>query len=102
MGIQIDPFESNQFIIMERLRDSMSSIFSSKFRFIIYIVVGFVLIIVCALLTGATMPLMIDNFRYQGRGGYEAGGILGMQLGIIGVILIVLIIEVLRTKTEEN
>lgn len=80
----------------------MSSIFSSKFRFIIYIVVGFVLIIVCALLTGATMPLMIDNFRYQGRGGYEAGGILGMQLGIIGVILIVLIIEVLRTKTEEN
>jgi len=87
---------------MERLRDSMSSILNSKFRFIIYIVVGFVLIIVCAVLTGATMPLMIDNFRYQGRGGYEAGGVLGMQLGIIGVILSVLIIEVLRTKTEEN
>tara|TARA_B100001559_G_scaffold183592_1_gene153707 strand:+ start:370 stop:633 length:264 start_codon:yes stop_codon:yes gene_type:complete len=84
------------------LRDSMSSILNSKFRFIIYIVLGFVLIIVCALLTAATMPLIIDNFTYQGQGGYEGGGVLGMQLGIIGVILSVLIIEVLRTKTEEN
>ena len=80
----------------------MSSILNSKFRFIIYIVLGFVLIIVCALLTAATMPLIIDNFTYQGKGGYEGGGVLGMQLGIIGVILSVLIIEVLRTKTEEN
>ena len=80
----------------------MSSILKSKFRFIIYIVLGFVLIIVCALLTAATMPLIIDNFTYQGQRGYEGGGVLGMQLGIIGVILSVLIIEVLRTKTEEN
>ena len=80
----------------------MSSILNSNFRFIIYIVLGFVLIIVCALLTAATMPLIIDNFTYLGQGGYEGGGILGMQLGIIGVILSVLIIEVLRTKTEEN
>ena len=80
----------------------MSSILNSKFRFIIYIVLGFVLIIVCALLTGATMPLIIDNFTYQGQGGYEGGGVLGMQLEIVGVILSVLIIEVLRTKTEEN
>lgn len=80
----------------------MSSILNSKFRFIIYIVLGFVLIIVCALLTAATMPLIIDNFTYQGQRGYEGGGVLGMQLGIIGVILSVLIIEVLRTKTEEN
>lgn len=80
----------------------MSSILNGKFRFIIYIVLGFVLIIVCALLTAATMPLIIDNFTYQGQRGYEGGGVLGMQLGIIGVILSVLIIEVLRTKTEEN
>jgi hypothetical protein len=78
----------------------MSSILDSKFRFIIYIVVGFVLIVACAILTGATMPLIIDNFTYQGRGGYEGGGVLGMQLGILGVILSVLIIEVVRTKTE--
>tara|TARA_B110000211_G_scaffold230227_1_gene289389 strand:- start:2512 stop:2817 length:306 start_codon:yes stop_codon:yes gene_type:complete len=87
---------------MKRLRDSMSSILNSRFRFIIYIVVGYVLIVACALLTGATMPLIIDNFTYQGRGGYEGGGVLGMQLGIIGVILSVLIIEVLRTKPENN
>lgn len=49
----------------------MSSILNSRFRFIIYIVVGYVLIVACALLTGATMPLIIDNFTYQGRGGYE-------------------------------
>tara|TARA_X000000368_G_scaffold363182_1_gene308197 strand:- start:52 stop:357 length:306 start_codon:yes stop_codon:yes gene_type:complete len=87
---------------MDHLRVSMSSILSSKFRFLIYIVVGYVFIIGCALLTGATMPLIIDNFRYQGRGGYEAGGVLGLQLGIIGVILSVLIIEVLRKKTENK
>ena len=84
---------------MKRLRGSMPSILNSRFRFIIYIVVGYVLIVVCALLTGASMP---DNFTYQGRGGYEAGGVLGMQLGIIGVIVSVLIIEVLRTKSENN
>ena len=87
---------------MKRLRGSMPSILNSRFRFIIYIVVGYVLIVASALLTGATMPLIINNFTYQGRGGYEAGGVLGMQLGIIGVILIVLIIEVLRTKSENN
>ena len=80
----------------------MPSILNGKFRFIIYIVGGYVLIVVCALLTGATMNVIIDDFTYQGRGGYEAGGVLGMQLGIIGVILSVLIIEVLRTKPENN
>lgn len=87
---------------MKRLRESMPSILNGKFRFIIYIVGGYVLIVVCALLTGATMNVIIDDFTYQGRGGYEAGGVLGMQLGIIGVILSVLIIEVLRTKPENN
>lgn len=75
------------------------SILNSRFRFVIYIVVGYVFIVVCALLAGASMP---DNFTYQGRGGYEAGGVLGMQLGSIGVIVGVLIIEVLRTKSEDN
>ncbi|HIF46679.1 MAG TPA: hypothetical protein EYQ73_07825 [Candidatus Poseidoniales archaeon] len=78
----------------------MSSILNSKFRFIIYIVVGFVLIIVCGFIGAVTMPLIINNFTYQGQRGYEGGGVLGMQLGILGVILSVLIIEVLRTKTE--
>lgn len=87
---------------MKRLRESMPSILNGKFRFISYIVGGYVLIVVCALLTGATMNVIIDDFTYQGRGGYEAGGVLGMQLGIIGVILSVLIIEVLRTKPENN
>ena len=80
----------------------MVSIFNSKFRFIIYVVVGFVFIIVCAVLSAATIPMLIDDFTYQGQRGYEGGGVLGMQFAIIGVILSVLIIEVLRKKSELN
>jgi hypothetical protein len=109
MDIRIDPCERSifnaqlgQFITMKRLRYSMSSILNSKFRFVIYAVVGFVLIIVCAVLSAATIPMLIDDFTYQGQGGYEGGGVLGMQLAIIGVVVSVLIIEVLRTKPENN
>ena len=78
----------------------MSSILNSKFRFIIYAVVGFFLIIFCAVLCAATIPLMIDDFTYQGQGGYEGGGVLGLQLGILAVILSVVTIELLKTKSE--
>jgi len=80
----------------------MASFLNSKFRFITYIVVGFVLIIISALLAAATMPLLIDNLTYQGQRGYEAGGVIGMQLGLIGIVLTVLIIEVFRAKSESN
>ncbi len=85
---------------MNRLRNSMSSILDSKFRFIIYAVVGFFLIILCAFLCAATIPLMIDDFTYQGQRGYEGGGVLGLQLGILVVILSVVTIELLKTKSE--
>ena len=85
---------------MNRLRNSMPSILNSKFRFIIYAVVGFFLIILCAFLCAATIPLMIDDFTYQGQRGYEGGGVLGLQLGILVVILSVVTIELLKTKSE--
>ena len=78
----------------------MSSILNSKFRFIIYAVVGFFLIIFCAVLCAATIPLMIGDFTYQGQRGYEGGGVLGLQLGILAVILSVVTIELLKTKSE--
>ena len=80
----------------------MASFLKSKFRFIAYIVIGFVLIIISTLFAGATLPLLINDLTYQGQRGYEAGGVIGMQLGLIGMVLTVLIIEVFRTKSDSN
>ncbi len=80
----------------------MALFLNSKFRFIAYIVIGFVLIIISTLFAAATLPLLINDFTYQGQRGYEAGGVIGMQLGLIGMVLTVLIIEVFRTKSDSN
>ncbi len=80
----------------------MALFLNSKFRFIAYIVIGFVLIIISTLFAAATLPLLINDLTYQGQRGYEAGGVIGMQLGLIGMVLTVLIIEVFRTKSDSN
>lgn len=73
----------------------MAYIFRSKFRFMVYLFVGWVIIVVSGVLTAATMPLIIHDFTYQGHGGYEGGGVLGMQFGILIVILGVVLSEIL-------
>lgn len=71
----------------------MRSFLTGKYRFLAYVVLGCSGAVACALFFGAVMPMVVEDFTYLGHGGYEGGGFLGIQIGFLGAVLTVSLIE---------
>ena len=71
----------------------MRSFLTGKYRFLAYVVLGCFGAVACALFFGAVMPMVVEDFTYLGHGGYEGGGFLGIQIGFLGAVLTVSLIE---------
>jgi hypothetical protein len=78
----------------------MRSFLTGRFRFVPYVVLGCSGVVACALLFGAFMPMVIEDFTYLGHGGYEGGGFLGLQIGFLSAVLTVALIERNRKQPD--
>jgi len=70
----------------------MSTVFGREVGRKFYIVLTLILVLIFDIAGATIFPLMDRDFSYLGYSGYEGGGLLGMQIGLlIGIITVLFI-----------
>lgn len=70
----------------------MATVFGREVGRKFYIFLTLILILIFDIAGAAIFPLLYPDFSYLGYRGYEGGGLLGMQLGLlIGIITVLFI-----------